>query len=505
MKKRITFLLAGICCLSGIFATKVKAQCSVIHIPGSDKIVTAKGSGPYGTPSLFYTASAGTQRAVLFVATFERDHTLTTDCSPQGRGNNFASAGLKSATAPTGNSVAISATWGGQPLILVSHVSSFVGTSITSTNNTGTQISEETYTFILLESNIPASGGPFVLGGDFQSPQNPGDEAVITAATYDYVGTYENITGANAAFGINSLSITANTASPSHQPPNTTGANNMIVTAMVFDKEGETITASPGSIINDISVSNSGGTYATNKCIVGSNYTENDGIHVATLLTTGEGNQSIVSSISGDSVILSQIKPIRLVYGSGTSSSGCALPITLSDFSAQKQGNNAVVLNWTTATELNNSYFSIEHSTNGTFWTAIGKVESKAVNGNSNEALSYTYTDATTSPGINYYRLKQVDLSGKAAYSEVKSVAGMQTVLSNLKLYPNPTNNYINISGLKGNEKIMVVNTTGRLLLTKQASNSTERINITRWAAGVYYVSIMDTTHQIKKLQFIKN
>jgi Secretion system C-terminal sorting domain len=100
------------------------------------------------------------------------------------------------------------------------------------------------------------------------------------------------------------------------------------------------------------------------------------------------------------------------------SASGILLPITLTSFSAKPTATTAI-LNFSTATERNNDYFSIERSKDGATFTEIGRV---AGNGTTFEKQDYIYTDASPSKGINYYRLKQVDFDGAFTYSGVVSV-----------------------------------------------------------------------------------
>src|SRR5699024_7871004 len=87
------------------------------------------------------------------------------------------------------------------------------------------------------------------------------------------------------------------------------------------------------------------------------------------------------------------------------------LPVTLLSFNAYSKKRSAV-LNWATATEINNAGFSVESSTNGKVWKEIGFVKSKAINGSSNSKINYQFTTMNTTKGVNYYRLRQVDLDG---------------------------------------------------------------------------------------------
>jgi hypothetical protein len=96
------------------------------------------------------------------------------------------------------------------------------------------------------------------------------------------------------------------------------------------------------------------------------------------------------------------------------------LPVTLVSFTA-KTSNHNCVLHWTTATELNNDYFSIEKSTDGKNFTEAGRMNGA---GNSTSFKYYTFTDANPlSTRISYYRLRQVDYNGADAVSKTLPVS----------------------------------------------------------------------------------
>ena len=91
------------------------------------------------------------------------------------------------------------------------------------------------------------------------------------------------------------------------------------------------------------------------------------------------------------------------------------LPVTLSSFTGKKEGATTL-LNWTTATETGNNYFSIERAPDGESFAPIGSIKGA---GNSTVALNYSFTDKQPMTGNNYYRLKQVDYNGKSKYSDI--------------------------------------------------------------------------------------
>lgn len=120
------------------------------------------------------------------------------------------------------------------------------------------------------------------------------------------------------------------------------------------------------------------------------------------------------------------------------------LPVTLANFNAV-QRSSKVTLTWETLFELNNDGFEIERRIGSGSYQKIAFVDSKAPGGNG-DAFSYSFEDATNLPkGVTYYRLRQVDLDGRATYSEIKAVrTGNGTII--LSVYPNPSRGTTNVA-----------------------------------------------------------
>ncbi|MBK6877987.1 MAG: hypothetical protein IPG99_16455 [Ignavibacteria bacterium] len=113
------------------------------------------------------------------------------------------------------------------------------------------------------------------------------------------------------------------------------------------------------------------------------------------------------------------------------------LPVELSSFVSVISGND-VTLNWSTSSELNNSGFEIERSTNNQ-WMKVGFV---AGNGTTSSANSYTFTDRNVNSGNYNYRLKQVDFNGNFEYFNLNSevIIGVPSKFELSQNYPNPFN-----------------------------------------------------------------
>jgi len=108
-----------------------------------------------------------------------------------------------------------------------------------------------------------------------------------------------------------------------------------------------------------------------------------------------------------------------------------SLPIELSSFDAFYD-QDKVQLSWTTLSETNNDYFTVERSIDGDNFKAIDR---KSGAGHSTSPLRYRSDDHNPSIGLNYYRLKQTDFDGTSTYSDIK-VVKIQS--GKIEVYPNP-------------------------------------------------------------------
>ncbi len=167
------------------------------------------------------------------------------------------------------------------------------------------------------------------------------------------------------------------------------------------------------------------------------------------------------------------------------------LPIQLLKFDVRKE-NNSANLSWTTATETNNQYFSIEKSSDVDNWNPIAKVNSKALHGNSISPLTYSFIDANLFSGNNYYRLKQVDYNGKFSYSPIKNIYNARITPI---VFPNPFENNFNLNILSdagSSIKYSLYNNLGQLVLEEeqtqgQSGNFAKKIEAPQ-GTGIYYM-----------------
>ncbi|MEZ4957110.1 MAG: T9SS type A sorting domain-containing protein [Saprospiraceae bacterium] len=117
-----------------------------------------------------------------------------------------------------------------------------------------------------------------------------------------------------------------------------------------------------------------------------------------------------------------------------------ALPVELIDFNARKYFNS-IQLSWQTATEIDNDFFTVQHSLDGRTFHDLETIDGA---GNSFESKSYSFVHKNPHNGMNYYRLKQTDFDGEESFSPVESIQfGENEYWS---IYPNPAIDQLTIS-----------------------------------------------------------
>lgn len=160
------------------------------------------------------------------------------------------------------------------------------------------------------------------------------------------------------------------------------------------------------------------------------------------------------------------------------------LPVVLTQFAATAEGAAAVRLTWATASENNSRSFEVERSADGVRFARIGTV---AAAGTTAAAHAYALHDAALPTGAAtlYYRLRQVDLNGAAAYSPVRSVA----LAVGLSLYPNPAlGGAATLAGVVPGAAVQVLDGLGRTVATATADGTGTARVAAGLAPGVYVV-----------------
>lgn len=144
-------------------------------------------------------------------------------------------------------------------------------------------------------------------------------------------------------------------------------------------------------------------------------------------------------------IIFLQKNNIHAQYAVGIGSGfsvGCTLlnvplPITLLSLTGNCV-NGQIELNWATANETNNDYYTIEKSKDAINFEILGKVKGS---GNSNTTKNYVLTDEYPFNSLTYYRLKQTDFNGNEEYTKIIAVNCKSNNIE-VSVFPNPSYGY---------------------------------------------------------------
>ncbi len=175
-------------------------------------------------------------------------------------------------------------------------------------------------------------------------------------------------------------------------------------------------------------------------------------------------------------------------YVGSINSANTPLPITLISFNAIPE-NGEVKLEWSTASETDNAFFTIQKSTDGRTWTTVQKVLGS---GTSSNIENYTAYDLTPFTGISYYRLMQTDIDGKQTFSPIISIK-LGNKNAEISVFPNPAINLVNISLPSfARYEISLLNISGQLIYnTTITTNDNLVLNVSGYKAGIYFIRII--------------
>ncbi len=179
---------------------------------------------------------------------------------------------------------------------------------------------------------------------------------------------------------------------------------------------------------------------------------------------------------------------------------GAPLPVSLVSFNATLR-KNQVALNWVTASELNNKGFEVQRSQNAQEFQTVVTREGK---GTTAARSSYDAIDQQPLAGVSYYRLKQVDLDGKATYSPVVTVKNLS--VTEVTFYPNPTSGKLTISLPQEQTtatKVRITDLSGREVKTFTLL-ATGETDLSLLKAGTYLITVGSGDQQVTR-RVVKN
>jgi hypothetical protein len=133
------------------------------------------------------------------------------------------------------------------------------------------------------------------------------------------------------------------------------------------------------------------------------------------------------------------------------------LPIKLTSFTADVE-DNSVLLKWTTASEINNDYFTLEKSKNGSDYIELSQIDGA---GNSSSWRSYAWYDGQPYQGTSYYRLKQTDFNGKSETFPPEAVYFKPNSVFEMSVHPNPFKDEFTLEVFSDESREVIVELVG--------------------------------------------
>ncbi|WP_167856694.1 T9SS type A sorting domain-containing protein [Hymenobacter aquaticus] len=174
------------------------------------------------------------------------------------------------------------------------------------------------------------------------------------------------------------------------------------------------------------------------------------------------------------------------------------LPVKLTAFTAERQ-QGSVAIRWTTASEHNSAHFQVERSDDGKKFAVVAQV---AAQGQSTRTQHYTALDQQPSTRLSYYRLRQVDQDGTAAYSPVVTVRPAQEAL----LYPNPVQRLLTVQLPQtpaATTLVQITDLSGRACISRRIGQG-EQLDVQGLQPGTYLVYVGEGASRVVQ-KVVKN
>jgi hypothetical protein len=192
----------------------------------------------------------------------------------------------------------------------------------------------------------------------------------------------------------------------------------------------------------------------------------------------------------------------------GTKSlSNSLLPVELIYFDANCADRKAIV-NWATASENNNDFFTLERANDGVTFQEVGTFKGA---GNSSQIINYSFTDNDPFQGVYYYRLKQTDFNGMEEYFDVVPVDCIDNNTPTMTVYPNPIGANITIDfnmKIQDDESYVAFFDVRGKVIKKikciKGINQLMYINIDEFESGCYVVRLFNHDGISQNTRFIK-
>ncbi|MEP6673706.1 MAG: chondroitinase-B domain-containing protein [Ferruginibacter sp.] len=182
------------------------------------------------------------------------------------------------------------------------------------------------------------------------------------------------------------------------------------------------------------------------------------------------------------------------LVGAGKPSSIIVVPVHLLDFNAV-QINKNIRLNWKVENEISFKAYEIQWSQDGIHFTTLASIAAKGIS----TAAVYSYLHNNPSRGVNYYRLKMIDLDGTYQYSSIKKIIQAGNV--SVSVYPNPVVSLFTVDAenIVSKKTILVIDASGRTVSRIETSAGQISIDAKKFTAGLYLLQVIAENKTVGK------
>ncbi len=159
--------------------------------------------------------------------------------------------------------------------------------------------------------------------------------------------------------------------------------------------------------------------------------------------------------------------------------------------------NDGIRLDWQTISEKDADYFNIQHADYTGDFQAIGTADCF---GNSTAPIDYTFTDRNPVAGLNYYRLKQVDVNGEIGYSTTIAINYERDELA--VYYLETLQQLVFSKSLKAGTTVTVYQTNGSKVTSVTADETTSAVSLPL-AAGIWLIELQEPAGKVSHIKLM--
>jgi len=181
------------------------------------------------------------------------------------------------------------------------------------------------------------------------------------------------------------------------------------------------------------------------------------------------------------------------------------LAIKVRSFTATPLSNRTVQLNWEFESETDLAYSEVEYSIDG---RAFGLIGTKAAHGETDRNNSeYDFLHTTPQAGINYYRIRMVDINGMEEYSQVRAI-NFDDLEADFSVFPNPTSGPLtlvsrNLGKYAAGVHFQLMDNAGKVIMFNNVKDDNVTLDLSKMPSGAYYLKVMTDQEQLAKFQVV--